>query len=108
MESIQPILDEAERAIAQAASLAELQAVETHYLGRKGVVGQLLRQLGALPPEQRPQFGQQVNAAREQLERLFAERRAALEQRNSPSASKPSDWTSRCPARPCAPHACTR
>jgi phenylalanyl-tRNA synthetase alpha chain len=80
VESIQPILDEAERAIAQAASLADLQAVETHYMGRKGVVGQLLRQLGTLPPEQRPQFGQQVNVAREQLERLFAERRAALEQ----------------------------
>jgi Aminoacyl tRNA synthetase class II, N-terminal domain. len=50
VESIQPILDEAERAIAQAASIADLQAVETHYLGRKGAIGQLLRQLGTLPP----------------------------------------------------------
>jgi phenylalanyl-tRNA synthetase alpha chain len=59
VETIQQLLDEAERAIAKAQSTADLQAVETHYLGRKGAIGQLLRQLGTLPPEQRPQFGQQ-------------------------------------------------
>jgi hypothetical protein len=57
VESIQPILDEAERAIAQAASLADLQAVETHYLGRKGVVGQLLRQLAPCPQSSDPSSG---------------------------------------------------
>jgi phenylalanyl-tRNA synthetase alpha subunit len=57
VETIQQLLDEAERAIAQAQSTAELQAVETHYLGRKGAIGQLLRQLGTLPPNSDPSSG---------------------------------------------------
>ncbi|MFN7016473.1 MAG: phenylalanine--tRNA ligase subunit alpha [Fimbriimonadales bacterium] len=80
MQLIQAILAEAEQAIAQASSTSELQEVETRYLGKKGVLSQMLRQVGTLPPEQRPAFGQQVNAAREQLEQRFAERRAVLEQ----------------------------
>lgn len=50
------------------------------YLGKKGAISQLLRQVGTLPLEERPAFGQQVNAAREQLEQRFAARRAELEQ----------------------------
>ncbi|MFN7017485.1 MAG: phenylalanine--tRNA ligase subunit alpha, partial [Fimbriimonadales bacterium] len=80
MQPIQAILAEAEQAIAQASSTAELQEVETRYLGKKGALSQMLRQVGSLPPEERPAFGQQVNAAREQLETRLAERRAALEQ----------------------------
>lgn len=78
MESLQRVIEQAQEAIARCRSTAELQAVESQYLGKKGVLGQLLRQIGTLPPEQRPQFGQQVNEARALLEQQIAERRAEL------------------------------
>lgn len=80
MESIQSILEQAQEAIAQSRSTAELRSVESRYLGKKGELGQLLRQIGSLPPEQRPQFGQQVNEAIAQLTRQIAERYEQLAQ----------------------------
>lgn len=78
MESLQRVIEQVQEAIAGCRSTAELQAVESQYLGKKGVLGQLLRQIGTLPPEQRPQFGQQVNEARALLEQRIAERKAEL------------------------------
>lgn len=80
MKSIQSILEQAQEAIAQSRSTAELRSVESRYLGKKGELGQLLRQIGSLPPEQRPQFGQQVNEAIAQLTRQIAERYEQLAQ----------------------------
>ena len=80
MESIQSILEQAREAIAQSSSTSELQSVASRYLGKKGALGQLLRQIGSLPPEQRPQFGQQVNEALSQLARQIAERYEQLAQ----------------------------
>ena len=51
-------------------ALAELQKVgdpaaledyRIKYLGRKGLITQLLSQIGKLPPEQKPQAGQLAN-----------------------------------------------
>ncbi len=80
MEGIQALLQEAQKAIQEARSTAELNAVELHYLGKKGAISALLRQIGTLPPEQRPAFGQQVNEARAQVEHWLAERREVLVQ----------------------------
>lgn len=69
---------EAEERILAASSVQELEEVETHFLGRKGVVTQLLRSLGSLPPNQRPAFGRQVNEAKQALQELVEKRRAEL------------------------------
>ncbi|MCS7064683.1 MAG: phenylalanine--tRNA ligase subunit alpha, partial [Fimbriimonadales bacterium] len=79
METIQQLLEQAQAEIERCGSTAELDAVELHYLGKKGAVGALLRQIGSLPPEQRPAFGQAVNQAREQIERWLDARRTLLE-----------------------------
>lgn len=44
------------------------------YLGRKGEVSQSMRQLGKLSAEERPAYGQAVNALKEQLATLFERR----------------------------------
>ncbi|MCS7272520.1 MAG: phenylalanine--tRNA ligase subunit alpha [Fimbriimonadales bacterium] len=80
VQTVEQLLEEATRAVAEAGSTAELQEVETRYLGKKGAISQLLRQVGTLPPEERPAFGQRVNAARETLVARIAQRRAELEQ----------------------------
>ncbi len=79
MGNIQPFLTQAQTEIEQCSSTAELDAVELRYLGKKGALSALLRQIGNLPPEQRPAFGQAVNRAREQIEQWLETRRATLE-----------------------------
>jgi len=79
MGDIQQFLTQAQTEIEACGSTAELDAVELRYLGKKGALSALLRQIGSLPPEQRPAFGQAVNRAREQIEQWLDARRAALE-----------------------------
>lgn len=54
--------------IAEAASVADLRAVESELLGKKGALTQLKRTLGDLDAEQRKQMGAALNEARNALE----------------------------------------
>jgi phenylalanyl-tRNA synthetase alpha chain len=47
---------------------AQVQAVRIKYLGRKGLLTQLLREMGKLPAEQRPAVGQRANEIKTRLE----------------------------------------
>jgi phenylalanyl-tRNA synthetase alpha chain len=66
-------------AIAAAASPAELEAVESAFLGRKGELRAILAGIGALPVEDRPRVGALANPVRESVESALAERRVGLE-----------------------------
>jgi phenylalanyl-tRNA synthetase alpha chain len=62
-----------------AASVQELEELETEYLGRqRGRLSGLMRGIGALPSEERASFGQRVNAAKDELTQLIERRRADL------------------------------
>jgi phenylalanyl-tRNA synthetase alpha chain len=65
--------------IAEAHTLAGLAEARARYLGRKGSVSALLRQLGGLAPEERARRGERVNAAKQRIEGWAAERREQLE-----------------------------
>ncbi|HEX8552268.1 MAG TPA: phenylalanine--tRNA ligase subunit alpha [Abditibacteriaceae bacterium] len=70
-----------ERAVAQiqgATTLTELEAARVALLGKKGEVTALLRGMGALSPEERPQFGALVNVLRERIESALTTRKEAL------------------------------
>jgi phenylalanyl-tRNA synthetase alpha chain len=70
---------EAASRLAGAASLEELEALDTEYLGRsRGRITALMRGVGSLPAEERPQFGQRLNAAKAELTTLLERRRAEL------------------------------
>lgn len=61
-----------------AASLADLEASETRWLGRKSPVTGLMRQIGALSAEERPAFGQSINVLKAALQEAVDARRAML------------------------------
>jgi len=65
-------------AIGQAESLDALNAVEVEYLGRKGLITGLLRLVSQLAPEDKPRFGQAVNAAKESVNAEIARHRVGL------------------------------
>lgn len=59
-------------------TVTELEEARRTVLGKKGELTGLLRGLGSLPAEERPQAGQLVNAARDRLEAALAHREAQL------------------------------
>lgn len=77
-DPISRLVEEARAAIEAAPNLAELEQVETRYLGRNKGLNELRRSIGTLPQEQRPLFGARINEAVETLTALIRERRAAL------------------------------
>ncbi len=74
--------DELEQSYAEALSelsaaqtLAELDVWEERYLGRKGRITLMARQVGSLPKEDRPAFGRRVNEVKQLLQQAFESRR---------------------------------
>ena len=78
-ERIQEILSEASKAIRAAEDAASLEEARIRYLGRKGDLTSLLRGLKEVPAEERPQVGQALNAAKEELTLALNQRREALD-----------------------------
>lgn len=78
MDDLEQIIEQAKGEIAAADSTATLAAIDTKYLGGKGIVQAQLRSIGTLPKEDRPAFGARVNAAKEELAALLTGRRAGL------------------------------
>jgi phenylalanyl-tRNA synthetase alpha chain len=60
--------------LAEAASVDEVDALRHELLGRSGRLTTLLKQLGRLPPEERPKVGQRANEVRGQIEAAIGER----------------------------------
>jgi phenylalanyl-tRNA synthetase alpha chain len=75
---LQTLSDEALAAISEATTPEALDEVATRYLGRKGELTVVLRGIGELPAEARPQAGQVANRIREEVEEALAARRGAL------------------------------
>lgn len=77
-EDLERIEAEAGRAIADSPSSEALEKAEIEYLGRNGKLTGLLRGIGALPNDQKPLFGQALNAAKARLTEAIGERKTAL------------------------------
>lgn len=63
-----------------ARDLRELDELRVAALGKKGRVTELVKRLGALPPERRREAGQAFNSLKREVEEALAARRAALEE----------------------------
>ncbi len=79
MENIQILLAEGKQAAEQATSTQDLDQVRVQYLGKKGHLTQLLKGLGALSAEERPQAGAKINEAKQALQDVLNTCKANLE-----------------------------
>ncbi|MEE8449796.1 MAG: phenylalanine--tRNA ligase subunit alpha [Thermodesulfobacteriota bacterium] len=70
---------QAGKEIAAAAGILELERLRSLYLGRKGWVTSLLKQLGKIPPQDRPRFGKIANQVKNAIENLLKEKISCLE-----------------------------
>ncbi len=86
MPDMEHRIEEIREALARAVSDDALQELRVRYLGKKGEITAMMKQMRDLSPEERPAFGSKVNALRAKAEEAFAEktaelREAALERR---------------------------
>lgn len=79
-EKLQSIREMAAEAMSAAVDSRELDAVRVKYLGKKGEVTALMKNMRSLSPEERPAFGQMVNELRSAIENGLAERKERLEE----------------------------
>ena len=73
------ILQQSLQQLAEIRSLAELDLLRVHYLGKKGVFTERMKELGKLPPEQRREAGQAVNLVRDSFQAALEEKKLELE-----------------------------
>ena len=73
------LVQAARAAVDAAGAVSEVEALRVQYLGKKGVLTEQLKQLGGLPPEERPRVGQWVNDAKDALSTALQSRKEQLE-----------------------------
>lgn len=71
---LEKMLQEALAALRAAASEAALQEVRVRFLGRKGELTAIMKEMGRLSPDERPVIGALVNQVKDEIEALFQQR----------------------------------
>jgi len=79
MENLEPLAAQARSAISAAQDVATLEQLRVDYLGKKGQITALLKGLGKLTPQERPQAGAQINVVKQELQKLIGVCKEALE-----------------------------
>lgn len=72
-----------QQALAQLEAVADetaLSSWNSQYLGKNGLLTQALKRIAQLPPQERPSYGQQVNALKEALLAAFERKKSELHQ----------------------------
>ena len=79
-------------AISDAGKAEDLEALRVRYLGKKGELTAVLKQMGKLSAEERPVIGQLANDVRAK-KRTSRKRRKSSPTRPWSSSSSPRPWT---------------
>lgn len=79
MENPDQLVARAEALIGATESLSALEQIRVEYLGKKGSLTALLKDLGKLSPDERPAAGARINEAKQEVQGFIETRRVALE-----------------------------
>ena len=80
-EKIESLKAAAKSAIESCDSEQAIEELRVKYLGKKGELTALLKQMGSLSAEERPKMGQMVNDAKQKLEALIADKSAKMKEK---------------------------
>ncbi len=78
MEMLRDLKEEAKTKIENARDLSEIEELRIGYLGKKGALTMVLREMGRVSKEQRPVIGQLANETRECIESWLLEKKDVL------------------------------
>ena len=77
-EQLEAIRQEAEAALQTCTDAKQLDAIRVQYLGKKGALTAILKQMGKLSAEERPVMEQLANAVRSDIESAITKQQAAI------------------------------
>lgn len=77
-EQLEAIRQEAEATLQTCTDAKQLDAIRVQYLGKKGALTAILKQMGKLSAEERPVMGQLANAVRSDIESAITKQQAAI------------------------------
>lgn len=80
MQDITKLQHQAVEAINNAQDINALETIRVDYLGKKGQLTEILKNLVNLSPDLRPQMGQMVNVAKREISALIEEKMQALKE----------------------------
>ncbi|MEW5880939.1 MAG: phenylalanine--tRNA ligase subunit alpha [Pseudomonadota bacterium] len=103
MDTLDELVEQARAAFAAADTPAALENEKARFLGKTGSVTELLKGLAKLAPEERRVRGARINAAKETIERLLAERRRALADADLSARLAQESIDVTLPGRKCSP-----
>jgi len=89
-EKLDQAREQALQALEGADSLSALDEIRVRYLGRKGVVTEILRGLGQVAPEDRPAIGQAANEVKAAVAAAVEARKAELQEREAEARARKS------------------
>jgi len=95
MENLKPLVEQALNAVKESGDVQTLDQIRVQYLGKKGELTQLLKGLGALSAEERPQAGAKINEAKQEVQQAINARKEMLatEELNKKLSSETIDVT---------------
>ena len=77
-QQLEQIKQQALSALAEASTPAALEELRVQYLGKKGELTAVLKQMGKLSPEERPVMGQIANSVRAEIEQMLDTRKTDI------------------------------
>lgn len=80
MKDLLVVLQEAKNAIQQTNDISSLEQQRVYYLGKKGIITEILKSIGELSVEERPKAGQKINELKDAILELLQQRRSVLEE----------------------------
>lgn len=83
------ILEEAKGNLASIEDRGSFESWKASLVGPRGKLTELMKGMGALPKEEKPAAGRRINAAKQELESLFAAARESIERREMEASLGP-------------------
>ena len=80
-EMLQKLRETSLEEIARVEDAEALEALRVKYLGKKGELTAILKQMGSLSPEERPVIGQLANQVRAELEQSLEQRKGDISEK---------------------------
>ena len=100
LKQLEQLRQDASAALAEASTSEATRAWYAEYLGRKGRLTAILRNVGSLPAEERPLVGKVANEVKDFLEGVLQERQAAIARAELEAARRAESVDVTLPGRP--------
>ncbi|HUO57397.1 MAG TPA: phenylalanine--tRNA ligase subunit alpha [bacterium] len=100
IDRLEALSKDAEAAIGSASDVRAVEDLRVKYLGKSGLVTEILKGLGQVPAEQRPQIGKVSNEVKNHISSLIERKK---EQMENQGGGQPEGWDPTLPGRGIAP-----